>query len=625
LAQEENAFLTAFYSETVAMIIAQVVVHVQAALPHVAATPVMGISMPLCQQVFSLRGYPLDMGSEGPSLITYMSCVLTKLGKTMPPEAPLARAVKHFGREEAMAAAARGHIAQILSQMPHYELRIQRARAAIAKKSLSHARDKADRQPFHGFRPASKLPASIAKHLPSLRTVDLVLVDAVTGSVKPLNRCCAVQLSNAADKQSSANKRGIQEANKHTTFNQTKTKKQRTHASKIVVEHPKDIVKHVQATIHGVSNTIYERMGDAIKAFVAANHSMYSDDTHFGAISKTPDDSNAWAALSVTVSLGWQGLMSSIKVPQSDVAALNNLFVTHTSYVDAFELRRIMLQFAGSILPGFLGRAGSGTVPSGLHIERKKWLSPGIRKRLADNQLDSETRFVLDMLHARPGTAHQLQQAFSSIAAKTLASVHELELTGCPASVVHRNVLLINYVILKAMHCLLHASFPGPSFPKGADMFDRSRFDSMYVTNIDVRNLAELMRMLLNRARTTATAVHVDLEEIRSEFEVQREHVKQDIIKKMERLTREEKNAFRIMRERIGFSHHYLDPFQAAQQLISEARVLEQEDKQKVNLEQGADDIASAHAAQEDQDNNSMRWEGENPDEIELDDDGSGY
>lgn len=630
LAADKDAFLTTFYGKAVAMVLAHIAVLVQARLPAAVAAPATGAG----RATFSLRGYPVD-ASAGPSLIGYMAAVLSRLGGTMAREAPLARAVRHHGDEEgvALAAAARAYVAKLLEDKPHLGARIQRARAAL--EGAAQEVEQGSTMPmFEGFRPRPVLSTGLTSRLPQVKPKDLLLVDGVTGAAKRVNRCCPQRLTNVDREQQQAGATVVAAAGTVTQHIMILRhgKIQRDRAPDVAVIHNR--VAQVPVSIAVASSSMQsnmhdQRLGQVMERFASANVRFYAGDELFMRICRAPADTAAWAALSVQVSMGWQALFSSARVSDVDKPALASLFISHDGYADAYELRRAFLQLASSVLPGILGRAASGRVPQMLHVERKRWLHPAQRRRLTEGALDEETRYVLDLLHTRPAYAPALKQAFADIVSGALQDALSLEASGCPPAGIHRNVLAINYVILKAFVLLLHAAAPGGTLPAHGcnvqTLFDRSRFEAAYVSSSDTRGVAEFIRLLLSRAAKTAQATHVDLEEVRHKFEVQREHVKLDIQQKMERLTTEERGAFRLLRDRMGFTHEYLDPFQAATALLADAAVLNAEEEMRANSARAEEGIAAARAMREDEENHAMAWVGENPDDVELEDDGAGY
>jgi hypothetical protein len=132
---------------------------------------------------------------------------------------------------------------------------------------------------------------------------------------------------------------------------------------------------------------------------------------------------------------------------------------------------------------------------------------------------------------------------------------------------------------------------------------------------------AVLLRLLEHCARDSKTTVKqavetvrdakdrnvVDPEAIKLEYEKQRETVKQQLMTKMQTFQVEDRSVFRTLKERVGFGNDYLDRIQAA---YAEIPVM-------LPPEVGAE--------QDDSPDVPMDWAGENPDDIELEDDGSGY
>jgi hypothetical protein len=123
----------------------------------------------------------------------------------------------------------------------------------------------------------------------------------------------------------------------------------------------------------------------------------------------------------------------------------------------------------------------------------------------------------------------------------------------------------------------------------------------------------DFVGMLMTKICNIMDINYVDVDDINVAYEKQGENVKQDLMRKMERMSQEDRNIFRTVKDKTGLDLDYIEKIQTRAKDIMNMM-------NDANIETGEDVVI-----EEDADNDiPMTWVGEDPDD-DNEDDGSGY
>ena len=588
LVTEENAFMSEYYGQVVSMACAFIILYVQHNLPSVKFRPFATVGT--CNKHFSYMGYPID-NNASKSLIKYLACVLGVVGPTSGKGMPLFLAHGYFKSHD-LESMIKEHIDSVLSSKPHYQARINQARKRMSQRVSTTT---GTSRLFYGFRPS---PDSVRERYPDIHLDDMLMYRTAEGAGYKVNACCMVDIDTL--KERVANK--AQNLVNHTAVKAIKEPNTVVKNNGVLEE---DIVMENAHVLHASDGSLdVLDLNDVVKEFMTTN-TLFTDDRHLmDIVNQVGDD--AWNALSAHVTLQWQLLTHAIKASQSQQETWFEAFVRQEKrYRNPSEVKAVFEKVTSTTIPAVLGRTVNNYLVDTRHIDKKNYVSSEHRGVIKDLLLDKESEFLMTLVQQDEDRGvYKLLHQIVNGSFKNIKAIGNI-------SGIYRIILLYNYILVKVFYMLMHAS-TGIQLPD--EVFDTTVFEMLYMTTPRVRVMAEFVRMLLDKICRSLEINHIDTDKICTEFEKQREHVKQDLMRKMEKFSKEEKVAFRVLKEKTGITNEYLDQIQA------QAAALIEMMNHHTELGDTNDDPDP-----QDQEDIPMDWAGENPDDDELEDDGSGY
>ena len=598
LMAEEKAFMAEYYGQVVAMACAFMILYVQSSLPAVKMRPLAAASM--CNKQFSYTGFPLDEGDTPKSLVKYLACVVGTMAPTSGKDTPLHMAHTYIKTHD-LGGLIRGHIDTVLETKPHYRARINAARKRMADR-LRSATDSSivSSRTFYGFRPS---PGSVRERFPDINLDDMLMYRATDGSSgQRVNACCMQEIDSLKTREAGREHHAVL----HGTFKVVRPERDQPFINDAIltetIEMPDVRILNEEASLG--------KRGASVAAFMEAN-AMFVNDRYLAdiaAIGEETGSDDEWNALSAHVKMHWHLLAQAIKASKTQQELWFEVFVIQEDrYRNPSEVKTVFEKVTCNTIPAILGRAVNDYLVDTRHIDKKTHILAEHRNIIKMALLDRESEFLITLMQQDDDGV--LRQPMERIVSGSFAEASQL---GSQNTHMHRTILLYNYVILKVCYMLMHASVG--DVPDGDMVFDKSQFEMLYMTSPRVRAMAEFVRMLIDKVCRILETNHVDTDKIRTEFERQREHVKQDLMRKMEKFSREERAAFRVLKEKTGIGSEYLDQIQ-----MQAAALIEMMNRP------GQEAEANVDPAPQDLEDIPMEWVGEDPDDIELEDDGSGY
>jgi hypothetical protein len=555
----ENEFMSEYYAKSIIVSISFIVIYIQTNLPTINIKPV---KLTKCNASFSYKGFPFD--NEPKSLIQYLICVIKTLYNDLGQFKLASTALNKMNIENEIV----NHINNILNEKPHYKyLLIQ------AKKRTENMKMKTEHiNVFEGFRPNEY---KINKLYGPLNIEDILMQRQYHPQA---NACCLnnvtnLQLKKKIIKRNKNNKSTLKSYNKDIfVFNESNNK---------FIIHNANIIKR-----NDVSTNQILSFNSYIKEYVSKFDALKSDDFLKNIINN--DSSNAgWNELSSIVSIRWNQLFGLLNINDDNKSTLIDFFVyQEQKFTDHTKVKQMAKHVIDNIIPSILGKCVNRFTVDTVYVDNKKYLKPEERNNIINHMMGMETNNLILLMN---------NSDINKVINNVYTNFYSDSELVCESKIeqVYKHVLFYNYIILKSLYSILD--------------LDVCKYD--ITINVKHTNLIKFNQVILNEIIDYIKINYINIDELQIEFEKQRENVKQELMRKMEKLSQEDKQIFYIAKEKFAFNIDYVDEVQKQANEIREFMVQ--------NINDGDVD--------RDEDDIPMDWIGENPDEIELEDDNSGY
>lgn len=556
----EKEFMSKYYAETILMTISFLTLYVHMCLPKVNISP---LNIGNCSNKFSYTGYPINKSPK--SLINYLSCITIELskGNSNIEGNPLGIAYSKL-KEIDIEKGVREHIDKVLLEKPHYKKIIENNK----EKLETNSNTKKDNI-FYGFRPDWNVTKP--ESFPNNNIGDFVIGNA---SIHPnVKACCVTVLTD------------INRSNNRPTFTDFSTqhfqflkeKPMNTHQSiNVMINHS----NHKFINISNVDNTTMKF--EEYITFFCANNDFFKDDP---LLTDIGDNTDKWNELSSHVTIKWEKLSNLLKV-QDD--KWHELFIKQERFNNEHELRRQFEKVMRYTLPVLFGRCVNGYLIDTRYIESKKYINIEDRQNIISNISNKETEHLVELTSKY--NDNTLQENIKYLLEESFNNINICFTFNKDQS--FRVNLFYNYLILKLMYAIMN----------GYQIIDKENVFNMHFNskNEKMKQLGDMVTMILNKVYTMIDFNSLDIERLQTEFEKQKESVKQEVARKLEKFNQDDKNLIRFIKEKTGIDMAYM-------------KDNETENIQEHNTDTDAnDDII-------------LEWVGENPDDDEIYDDGSGY
>lgn len=501
-------------------------------------------------------------------MIAYFACIISKLYLDSGPFKIAKEQLQRMDIKQEV----RNHIDNILKQKPHYNTKLAHARKAM---KISDENKNEHSEIFYGFRPDVKAIKTI---FPGVKTDDLVMNRQQHPYV---NSCC---IKNVTTRETN-----VVPKQKRTINNVAKTKRfiKSSYDGIVRIEIPPirqkrhNIINHIENDNRLEIQTFQAFMN----AFCESNE-LFRNDTTLQSINNDFVNENAWNEISSIVTLKWQQLFKTLKSSDEQKNTWYEVFIRQEErYRDPHVVKNIFENIVRTIIPSILGKGVNDYIIDSRRIESKTFIPAKDRDVIINYLLDKETAYLINILRENDNIKNNvrgiLRGSFSNIHTKFVSDT----------TYVYKVILFYNYVLLKVMLSIL-----------GVDIQE-------YGMNVNI--MSDFVAMMLTKMCNVMDANYVNIDELKIVNEKQRENVKQDLMRKMQNLSKEDRYMFRTMKDKTGVDLDYLDRMQAqTREILANLKNTDIVDEQV--LEDVPEDIP-------------MDWIGENPDDIEVDDDGSGY
>lgn len=590
LQKQERAFMTEYYGVAVSLSCALIVIYVHMHLPTITIRPMN--SLQSCFKSFSYMGYPINEDKDK-SLIKYMACVLDNQARNSAEDTPLKLASEHFKKSN-LEESIHSHIENILDGKPHYVHRLRAARRLVEKKKAEATKKLGSSRIFYGFKPE---PDHIRERFQKVQTTDLMMFN------NSVNSCCVQNIDVVMSKDYVVSQN---------VFRTTSSKllKHSSMQRRLVVDDMHRIVAQENVKIVSMDENGGEddvTLQGALRKFCDKNP-FFRNDNNMKLLCDVKDVNDAWNALSIHVKMNWQYLINLLRPTTEQVNVWSEVFINQEErYRNPSEVKAVFERVVRTTIPMILSRATNDYRIDTRAIDKKTFIPLEGRKVVKSMLLDKETEALKTLLDndeddVMKTTIHDMVYGcFNDV---------EILRKSSNTSEVYRVILAYNYVILKVLFMTLCIALMKP-LSEDDDVFNQK--EQLSLTNTPrMKAMSEIVKSVMDKICKTMETNHVDTSKIKLEHEKQREQVKQELMKKMERFGKDERMAFKVLKEKTGYSNDYLDKIQ------NQGRDLLDMLNREENPNEGGRESPTGEDIE-------MVWEGENPDDIELEDDGRGY
>ena len=556
----ENEYMSEYYAKTITMVIAFFVLYIQMNIPTINIKP---ISIEACNNTFSYLGYPFDDNPK--SLIKYFVCIVSKLSAV---SGPFKLAKERLSKTNIEAEVVK-HIDNVIEQKSHYKEFLEDAKNSM---DASKKRKNEHFENFYGFRPNLK---TIQDTFSLVKADDLIMNRQAHPHV---NSCCISEIDELVSNKIVKRKNiSIVKSIKFVMPPQTSI-------MDVTIPPIKQINHHIITGQVELGDTHLSTFQNFITLFCESND-LFRNDEILRNIIKDFNDS-AWNDMSCLVTMKWQQLIKSLKSNEEQKNIWHEVFIHQEDrYRDPHVVKIIFEKIARTVLPTILGRGVNNYKVDSRHIESKTFIPSKDRDAIINYLIDKETMHLINLLRENKDAA-----TVSTVLNRSFANIHTKFVHDTES--IYKVILFYNYVILKVLLGIT-----------GVEIGEYTmRLNSMdgFVT------------LLMTKICHIMDVNYIDIDELNVEYEKQRENVKQELMRKMERMSQEDRNIFRTVKDKTGLDLDYMDKIQNRAKDI-------------MDLMKNNDIDVDGAILVEDPDTIPMTWVGEDPDDGELEDDGSGY